>query len=288
VTKNIPKTIREEIIPSIKKKISPHKKRECVMWVMDGDRGIGKTSSAYQVQRELDPKFDIFNQTSYEYEQILQREMFDIPVGKGHHIDEIRFERMDARTSKGVGIKKVVKEIRPWQHFITLTTPDAHDVMDVFLRYADYYSFFTAEGTMILLKKNPKIIRGNKFGLDVSNFHKINNDRTFKKYFIKPALKARTVIGEFKFPQYTRLFTKKDYNEYHKMRKEMTRKLGEIGKKTKQEIILERKIDRIQLRLDQAFRYSMINLDLTIKNRMEMFGINRTSEYKWRSKLEQF
>ena len=145
-TKNIPRTIRTKIIPRIRKKVSPYKRKDCVMWVMDGDRGLGKTTAALQIHREFDPHFNIMKQISYEFNEIMQREMYEIPMGKGHHIDEIRFEKMDARTKAGVLIKKVVKEIRPWQHFITLTTPDAQDVMDIFLRFADYYSFFMEDG----------------------------------------------------------------------------------------------------------------------------------------------
>lgn len=285
MNKNIPDTIRKKIIPEIKKKVSPYKRKDCIMWVMDGDRGLGKTTAALQIHREFDNNFDILKQTSYEFEQILQREMYEIPTGKGHHIDEIRFEKMDARTKEGVMIKKVVKEIRPWQHFITLTTPDAHDVMDVFLRYADYYSFFMDNGTMLLLKKNPRIIIGNKFGLDVKNFNKIKDDRTFKKHFIKPTIKARTYVGQFRFPQYTRLFTKKDYTNYNKLRMEMSRKLSEMGKKTEKEMILERKVNMLKEKLDHIFKYSTVHLDTTIKTRMEMFDIPRQTEYRWRNKL---
>lgn len=285
MNKNIPDTIRKKIIPEIKKKVSPYKRKDCIMWVMDGDRGLGKTTAALQIHREFDNNFNILKQTSYEFEQILQREMHEIPTGKGHHIDEIRFEKMDARTKAGVMIKKVVKEIRPWQHFITLTTPDAHDVMDVFLRYADYYSFFMKEGTMLLLKKNPKIIIGNKFGLDIRNFNKIKDDRTFKKHFIKPTIKARTYVGQFAFPQYTRLFTKKDYTIYNKLRKEMSRKLSEMGKKTEREVILERRVNRLKEKLDHIFKYSTVNLDTTIKTRMEMFDVPRQTEYRWRNRL---
>lgn len=285
MNKNIPDTIRKKIIPEIKKKVSPYKRKDCIMWVMDGDRGLGKTTAALQIHREFDSNFDILKQTSYEFGQILQREMYEIPKGRGHHIDEIRFEKMDARTKEGVMIKKVVKEIRPWQHFITLTTPDAHDVMEVFLRYADYYSFFMDDGTMLLLKKNPRIIIGNKFGLDIKNFNKIKDDRTFKKHFIKPTIKARTYVGQFRFPQYTRLFTKKDYTIYNKLRMEMSRKLSEMGKKTEKEIVLERGVNRLKEKLDHIFKYSMVNLDTTIKTRMEMFDVPRQTEYRWRNRL---
>lgn len=285
---DIPPTIKNEIIPEIKKKISSKDKKQCVMWVMDGDRGSGKTSASLQIHREIRPSFDIRQQTSFDFDEIVNREMNEIPPGEGHHIDEIRFERMDFRTREGVMIKKVVKEIRPWQHFITLTTPDAHDVMDVFLTYADYYSFFIDEGTMLLFKKNSMIMRGNKFGLDKKNFHKITDKKSFNKYFKKPAKRAGTYVGRFTFPQYTRKFTKKDYKIYNKLRMEKSRELiGDSNNKTKREQSLENKIAKQQGYLDIAFRFSVNELDMKVKDRMRMFGLsNRKAEQRWRERLQ--
>lgn len=279
MTENIPLYFIDDFIPFIRDKVTSEKKKKSVMMIMGGHRGIGKSTTSLELQLEFDPQFDIQKQVSWDFEEIVQRETELIPPGKGHHIDEIRFDTMDFRTSEGVMIKKVIKEIRPYRHFVTLNTPDAGDVMPIFFDYSDYYVHFKSEGVMYLLERNENIIRGNRFGLNNKDIYRIKDDKTFKKYFINPAIKAGTLLGRFEFPQYTRLFNKARYEEYNNLRLQKSRELiNGKDKKSKREESLKGVIDR-------AFVYAYVESKIGVKEVCKMFGISRATFYNWCTRL---
>jgi len=214
----LPRTIRNDLLSEVRERT--HEKDQDCMIVALGPRGHGKSTAMMELQFEYSRDFSL-ERVGWSFEEHKRKCLLEIPSGQGYHADEIRFHKMDFRTSLGVEVDKFLSELRPFNLFTTWCGVRIHKILGTFLEYAHYLFYFYDVGECVVLKRNDKILVGNAFGI-TKDIEKIRDDRTFEKYFVRPAKKAGTYYGRFKFPQFTKRFTPEIYEEYKKLRLKST------------------------------------------------------------------
>jgi hypothetical protein len=217
----LPKTIRTDLLSYIKERTNSMD-QDCMIVAL-GARGNGKSTAMMEMQFEYDDNFNL-DKIGWSMKDHKQKILFDLSQGEGYHADEIRFHVMDYRTSLGVEMDKFLTEIRPFNLFTTWSSARIHKILRVFLEYAHFLFYFYDIGECVVLQRNDKILVGNAFGIDAKKIEKIDSDKTFEKYFIKPAKKRGTYYGRFIFPRFTKKFTPEVYRRYKKIRIESTRR----------------------------------------------------------------
>ncbi len=217
---SIPKTIREEVVEVARRRIQ-EEDQDCMI-VLLGPRGTGKSSVAMQLQYEFSKSFSL-DRIGWEFDEHRRKLLIDLPLGSGYHGDEIRFHRMDFRTNLGVEVDKFFTELRPFNHFTTWSSVRMHKILGTFLEFGHFLFYFYDVGKCVVLKRNDNIVQGNAFGLG-KDIEKINNARTFKKYFVTPSKQLKVLVGKFAFPRYTEHVNPEFYAKYKILRLESTRK----------------------------------------------------------------
>lgn len=218
--KGIPKTIRKEIIDYSLDRTK--NQNQDSMITLLGARGLAKSTVGLQLQFKYDPGFTL-DRVGWDYEEHLNG-ILGMERGQGYHADEIRFHRMDFRTSLGVEVDKLLNEIRPFNPFSTWCSVRIHKILSTFLEYSHFLFYFYAPGKCVVIKRNDAIMKGNAFGYNDKDIALIKDSRTFNKYFIGPAKKNKLFLGKFIFPRYTRELTPEIYRKYEKIRLDSTRR----------------------------------------------------------------